>query len=89
MIPAGASRIELLEPTDEDSTIARFLTKRGPGLHHVAMRVSDLNKVAERLRAAGVRLMNEPQKGAGGHWYIFVHPGSAGGVLWELIQSVE
>ena len=51
------------------------------------MRVSDLNAVIERLRTAGVRLLDEPQRGAGGHVYVFVHPASAGGVLWELIQE--
>jgi LAO/AO transport system kinase len=87
MIPVGMSRIELLEPLDDASPIAKFLAKRGPGLHHVAMRVDDLNAVASRLRAAGARLLGEPQKGAGGHTYLFVHPASAGGVLWELIQA--
>jgi methylmalonyl-CoA epimerase len=83
---AGAPRIELLEATDPDSTIARFIEKRGPGLHHIALRVDDLNGSLEKLRAAGVRLLNEPRKGAGGHLYVFVHPQSAGGVLLELIQ---
>jgi methylmalonyl-CoA epimerase len=87
MIPAGASRVELLEPLDDDSSIAKFLAKRGPGLHHVAMRVGDLNAVVARLRKSGARLLGEPRQGAGGHTYVFVHPGSAGGVLWELIQS--
>jgi LAO/AO transport system kinase len=87
MIATGASRIELLEALGEDSPVAKFLAKRGPGLHHVAMRVNDLNGVVARLRAAGIRLLGEPQCGAGGHTYVFVHPGSAGGVLWEFIQS--
>ena len=87
MIPAGTSRIELLEPLDGDSTIAKFLAKRGPGLHHVAMRVGDLSAVILRLRESGARLLGEPRQGAGGHTYVFVHPGSTGGVLWELIQS--
>jgi LAO/AO transport system kinase len=87
MIRAGASRIELLEALDEDSAVAKFLAKRGPGLHHVAMRVNDLRAVAARLREAGARLLGEPQQGAGGHTYVFIHPSSAGGVLWELIQS--
>ena len=87
MIPAGESRIELLEPTDEASTIARFIAKRGPGLHHVALRVNDLNATAKRLREAGVQPIGEPRTGAGGHQYLFVHPNSAGGVLWELIQG--
>jgi methylmalonyl-CoA epimerase len=87
MISAGPSRIELLEPTSPDSAIARFLEKRGPGLHHVAMRVADLAAVAGRLESAGARLLGEPRRGAGGHLYVFVHPVSAGGVLWEIIQD--
>jgi methylmalonyl-CoA epimerase len=87
MLPAGASaRIELLEPLDPSSTIAKFLEKRGPGLHHVAMRVPDLQATARRLEAAGVRLLGTPRRGAGGHLYVFVHPAGTGGVLWELIQ---
>jgi len=87
MLPAGESRIELLEPSAPDSTVAKFLEKRGPGLHHVALRVPDLNAAVERLRAAGARLLNEPRQGAGGHLYVFVHPSSSGGVLLELIQE--
>jgi LAO/AO transport system kinase len=87
MLPTADSRIELLEPSTPDSTVARFLEKRGPGLHHVALRVPDLNAAVERLRAAGARLLNEPRPGAGGHLYVFVHPASAGGVLLELIQE--
>jgi methylmalonyl-CoA epimerase len=84
---AGAPRIELLEATDAESTIARFIDKRGPGLHHIALRVDDLAAVLERLKANGAQLMNEPRTGAGGHTYVFVHPASAGGVLLELIQK--
>ena len=87
MLPAGDSRIELLEPSSPDSTVAKFLEKRGPGLHHVALRVPDLLAAVERLRASGARLLNEPRTGAGGHLYVFVHPSSAGGVLLELIQE--
>lgn len=87
MLTVGASRIELLEPMADDSPIAKFLEKRGPGLHHVAMRVGNLNAVTTRLRDSGARLLGEPRQGAGGHTYVFVHPGSAGGVLWELIQA--
>ena len=87
MLAAGESRLELLEPSDPDSTIAKFLTKRGPGLHHVALRVPDLAAVAARLSAAGARLLNEPRVGAGGHRYVFIHPASAGGVLLELVEE--
>jgi LAO/AO transport system kinase len=89
MLPAGDSRIELLEPTAPDSPIANFLAKRGGGLHHVALKVPDLNAAVERLRASGARLLNEPRAGAGGHLYVFVHPASTGGVLLELIQESE
>jgi LAO/AO transport system kinase len=87
MLPLGESRIELLEPAAQDSTIAKFLDKRGGGLHHVAIRVPDLKAAVERLRTSGARMLNEPQAGAGGHLYVFVHPDSTGGVLLELIQA--
>jgi LAO/AO transport system kinase len=87
MLPAGDSRIELLEPSAPESAIEKFLQKRGPGLHHVALRVPDLNAAIARLRAEGARLLNEPRSGAGGHLYVFVHPASTGGVLLELIQE--
>ena len=87
MLPAGPSRIELLEPLDASSTIAKFIEKRGPGLHHVAMRVPDLHATLRRLECTGVRLLGRPQRGAGGHLYVFVHPAGTGGVLWELIQD--
>ena len=87
MFPAGGPRIELLEPSDPSSTIARFLEKRGAGLHHIALRVGDLAATVERLRSAGARILNEPRPGAGGHIYVFVHPQSTDGVLLELIQQ--
>jgi LAO/AO transport system kinase len=87
MLPAGDSRIELLEASAPDSPIAKFVEKRGPGLHHIALRVPDLTAAAERLKASGARLLNEPRTGAGGHLYVFVHPASTGGVLLELIQE--
>jgi LAO/AO transport system kinase len=87
MLPAGDSRIELLEPTAPDSPISKFLEKRGPGLHHVALRVLDLDAAVAALKAKGARLLNEPRRGAGGHLYVFVHPASTGGVLLELIQE--
>ncbi len=89
MLPAGDSRIELLEPASPDSTIAKFIEKRGEGLHHVAIRVPDLAAAAQRLAEGGARLLNEPRIGAGGHKYVFVHPASTGGVLLELIEDGE
>jgi len=88
MVPLGESRLELLEATSEDSTIAKFVAKRGEGLHHVCLRVPDLSGAVERLKKDGVRLVSEEIKiGAGGHKYVFVHPSSAGGVLLELVES--
>jgi LAO/AO transport system kinase len=87
MLPAGDARIELLEAAGSESPIAKFLEKRGQGLHHVALSVPDLNGAVETLRSSGVRLLNEPRAGADGRLYIFVHPASAGGVLLELIQE--
>src|ERR1700687_5453493 len=74
MLPAGESRIELLEATGPDSVIAKFIEKRGEGLHHVALKVPDLVAIVTRLKAAGARLLNDPRPGAGGHLYVFVHP---------------
>src|SRR5262249_23468334 len=86
MLPAGEARLELLQATSGDSPIAHFIERRGEGLHHVALRVPDLAAAVESLRAAGARLVTENiQTGAGGHRYVFVHPGSAGGVLLELV----
>lgn len=88
MVPVGDSRLELLEPTSESSAIARFIAKRGEGLHHISLRVPDLSAAVERLKKDGVRLVSEDIKiGAGGHRYVFVHPSSAGGVLLELVEG--
>lgn len=88
MLALGASRLELIEPTAADSPVARFLERRGEGLHHVALRVPDLAATVARLQAAGMRLVKaEIQVGAGGHRYVFVHPASAGGVLLELVED--
>jgi len=88
MVPVGDMRLELLEPTSEDSTIAKFISKRGEGLHHVCMKVPDLVAAVEKLKREGVRLVSEENKiGAGGHRYVFVHPSSAGGVLLELVEG--
>jgi LAO/AO transport system kinase len=86
---AGAPRIELLEPSSPESTIAKFLEKRGRGLHHVALRVPRLAAVLERLKQRGARVLGEPAPGAGGHLCAFVHPASTGGVLLELIEDEE
>jgi methylmalonyl-CoA epimerase len=88
MVPVGESRLELLEPTADDSPIAKFLAKRGEGLHHIALHVDDLETTVETLKRQGVRLINEQiQVGAGGHLYVFVHPSSTGGVLLELCEE--
>jgi methylmalonyl-CoA/ethylmalonyl-CoA epimerase len=88
MVPVGESRIELLEATSEDSTIARFIAKRGEGLHHVSLRVDDLSATVEQLKKNGVRLISDEIKiGAGGHLYVFIHPSSTGGVLLELTEE--
>jgi LAO/AO transport system kinase len=86
MLPLGESRIELLEATEEDSTIGRFLAKRGEGLHHVAVHVDGIDAMFARLMAQGVRLASDAVRvGAGGHRYFFVHPASTGGVLLEIV----
>ncbi len=88
MLPLGASRIELLEPTADDSTIGRFLARRGEGLHHVAIRVEELDERFAAMKAAGMRLASDTVRvGAGGHRYFFVHPESTGGVLVELVGA--
>jgi methylmalonyl-CoA epimerase len=90
MVAVGESRLELLEATSEDSTIAKFVAKRGEGLHHICLRVPDLPAAVERMKKDGVRLVSDEIKiGAGGHKYVFVHPSSAGGVLLELVESQE
>src|SRR5215469_9929978 len=88
MVPVGDSRLELLEATSETSTIAKFIAKRGEGLHHVCLKVPDLERAVEGLKKDGVRLVTEDIKmGAGGHRYVFVHPASSGGVLLELVEG--
>ena len=84
-----ATASDSLEPTSEDSPIAVFLEKRGPGLHHLCLASDDLMADDGRLRAAGYRLLRpEPTRGAGGCWVQFVHPKSSGGVLIELSQKI-
>jgi methylmalonyl-CoA/ethylmalonyl-CoA epimerase len=87
MLPVGEPRVELLEPTDESSPVAKFLEKRGPGIHHVAVRVADIRAALARLKAKGARLIDEePRVGAGGCLVAFVHPSASGGVLLELVE---
>ncbi len=87
MVPVGDTRLELLEPLSEDSAIAKFISKRGQGLHHISIQVLDLKAAVEKLRADGVRLISDEIKiGAGGHRYVFIHPSSASGVLLELVE---
>ena len=84
---AGAGSVELLQPDAGDNPVARYLGKRGPGLHHVAFEVDDLAGLFARLKAAGVRLLDDaPRPGAHGTTVCFVHPHSTGGVLVELVQ---
>ena len=88
MLPLGESRIELLEATDKDSTIGRFLAKRGEGLHHIAVRVDGIDAIFAQLAKQGVRLASDAIRvGAGGHRYFFVHPASTGGVLLEIVED--
>jgi methylmalonyl-CoA epimerase len=88
MVPVGDTRLELLEPTSNDSVIAKYLEKRGEGLHHICMRVPDLAAAVQKLKSENVRLVTDEIKiGAGGHRYVFVHPSSTGGVLLELAES--
>ncbi|MCZ2391384.1 MAG: methylmalonyl-CoA epimerase [Acidobacteria bacterium] len=88
MLPVGESRIELLEPTGDDSPISKFLEIRGGGIHHIAIQVSDIREALARLKAQGLRLIDEtPRIGAEGCLVAFVHPAAAGGVLLELVES--
>jgi len=89
MLPIGESRIELLEATSADSPISKFLAKRGPGIHHIALRVEDIRARLADLKSKGARLIDEePRAGAGGCLVAFIHPSSTGGVLIELVESV-
>jgi methylmalonyl-CoA/ethylmalonyl-CoA epimerase len=79
--------VELIEPLSPDSGVGRFLARRGPGLHHLALRVPDLDAELSRLKAAGVPLLDEvPRDGARGHRVAFIHPRGAGGILVELVE---
>jgi methylmalonyl-CoA/ethylmalonyl-CoA epimerase len=87
MLPIGETRIELLEPITASSPIGKFLDKRGPGIHHIAIRVDDIAITLEKLKEQGLRLIDEkPRIGAGGCLVAFIHPSSTNGVLLELVQ---
>ena len=88
MLPIGDTRIELLEATSEDSPIAKFIEKRGGGIHHIAVEVEDIEASLAKLKAEGMRLIDEtPRLGAENCLVAFVHPSSANGVLLELVQK--
>lgn len=87
-LPTGGSEVELVKPTTETSGVAKYLAKRGPGMHHICVEVDDIHATLARLKAKGIRLINEtPTLGAGGKQIAFVHPSSTSGVLVELYQS--
>ncbi len=89
-LPLDGSEIELVQPTDPESGIAKYLAKRGPGMHHLCLEVRDLDEMIARLKTKGIRLIGDaPTTGAGGRRMIFVHPESAGGVLVELYEAGE
>lgn len=90
MLALGESRIELLEPTGPDSPIEKFMLKRGEGIHHIAVRVDNIEAALERLRAAGARLIDStPRRGAHNTRIAFIHPSSTHGVLLELVEHGE
>ena len=83
-------KIELLASTDDDGPIAKFLAKKGPGLHHIAFAVEDIHKEVKRLKLQGFVFVSEtPKRGADNKWVVFVHPKSSGGVLVELCQEIK
>jgi methylmalonyl-CoA epimerase len=89
MLPAGEPRLELLQPTSEDSVIGRFLDRRGEGIHHIAVKVDDLEAAVAKIRASGRRLVSDDiQIGAEDYRYVFVHPKDTNGVLLELIEAL-
>ncbi len=90
MLPVGEPRVELLEPLHAASPVAKFLEKRGAGIHHVAVRVPDIRAALARLKSRGARLIDEePRVGAGGCLIAFVHPSASGGVLLELVEQQD
>ena len=90
MLSIGDSRIELLEPTGPDSPVEKFMSKRGEGIHHLAVQVDNIEEALERLKAAGVRLIDEtPKRGAHNTRVAFIHPASTHGVLMELVEHAK
>lgn len=90
LLDVGESHVELLQPLTPESAIGRFISQRGPGLHHVAYRVGDIDRALSELKDAGMRLIDErPRTGIRGSRIAFVHPGSAAGVLTEIVQPAE
>ncbi len=86
-LPVAGSEIELVRPTSEDSDLAKYLARRGPGMHHVCLETDDIEAMMAQLKAQGVRLINEtPRSGEDGRKYAFIHPEATGGVLVELYQ---
>lgn len=87
MLPIGETHLELLEPLNDNSPVGKFLKKRGPGIHHLAIGVADIRATLAKLKEKGTRLIDEtPRLGAGGCLVAFVHPSSTNGVLLELVQ---
>jgi methylmalonyl-CoA epimerase len=87
LLDVGDSHIELLQPLGPDTAVGKFLARRGPGLHHVAYRVTSVEETLTALRAAGIRLIDErPRTGIRGSQVAFIHPASTGGVLTEIVQ---
>ena len=86
-LPLSGSEVELVKPTTEDSGIAKYLAKRGPGMHHICLEVDDIDEMLKQLRSKQIRLINEePRLAADGKKYAFIHPESTAGVLVELYQ---
>lgn len=87
-LEAGGAHIELLQPTNDSSGVAKFLAKRGPGMHHLCLEVDDLEAAMQRLKTAGIELINETPRERDGRRYAFVHPKSTGGVMVELYATL-
>jgi methylmalonyl-CoA/ethylmalonyl-CoA epimerase len=89
-LPAGEGEVELVKPTTETSGMAKYIAKRGPGIHHICLEVDSVEETLARLKARGIRLIDEtPRIGSGGKKYAFVHPEGAGGVLVELYELMS